>query len=135
MHQRIVVVDRLLIHGLLSLTTEGTNRPLLLAVKHDTASQLAVLVILDRANLLERAREVSRRVHLLHDMDHVGRGQLFLFHLLLEVSRQSLLVLLLQLFVLSEVVRHYPVDLLEILEDHQPRELFLVSHVLVQIVV
>ena len=59
-------------------------------------------------------------MHLLHDLDHVGRGQLLLLHLLLEVRWQSLLVLLLKLFVLPKVVRHYSVDLLEILEDRKP---------------
>ena len=56
-------------------------------------------------------------MHLLHDVYHVCCGQLFHFHLLGEVCRQSLLVLLFQLLVLSEVVCHYSVYLFEILED------------------
>lgn len=134
MHQRVVIQHALLI-GLLPLTAEGADGSLLLAVKHDTASQATVLVVLNGADFLEGTCEVSRRVHLLHNVDHVGSGQLLLFHLLLEVSRQSLLVLFFQLLVLAEVVRHYPVYLLEVLQHGQPWELFLVRHVLEQIIV
>ena len=92
MHQRIEVKFLLL--------AEGSDGSLLLALQHDATSQVTILVVLDGSHFLQWAGEVPRRMHLLHDVGHVGRCQRFHFHLLLEVGRQPLLVLFFKLFVL-----------------------------------
>ena len=126
-HQRIEVKFLLL--------AESSNGSLLLTLEHDATSQVTVLIVLDGSHFLEWTGEVSRRVHLLHDMGHVGRCKRFHFHLLLEVGRKPLLVFSFELFVLKEIASHDPIDLFEVLEHCQTRELFLMGHVLMKVIV
>lgn len=113
----------------------GSVGRLALALKHHTACQIDVLIILHGTNFTKRAHEIPWRMHLFHHCSHLRGGLLILFLPMLDILRNTFFVLGLQLFVLQEITCHNPINFLEILQHCESRLLFVSRHVLTQVVV
>ena len=104
-------------------------------VDHQAPGHIYIQVGLSRANLLQGAYKVSRRVHFLHDQSHGWGCVILLLFLLKYILWDSWLVLRLQRLVFKEVLSHYTVYFFKVLQHSHSRFFFCTWHVLVQMIV
>ena len=122
-------------HDRIHIELLGAIDRLALVLQHNASRQICILISLHRTNFAKRAHKVPGRMHLLHDRSHCWGGLFILLFFMLDILRDTFLVLWLQLLVLQEIARHYPINLLEILQYCQSWLLFVSRHELTQMII